>query len=137
SVHHFIAGSGLYTGGRSLTLVFNPDFAFKTSELLDVILTGSLKATDGTSLAPPFVYRFRAEALAGTGVFTAGDTISGMTGARGLATGDWDDDGDSDLAVANFSNSRVAILKNNGSGNHATGRSPTFEKVIFSRHFFS
>ena len=70
--------TGLYTGGRSLTLVFNPDFAFKTSELLDVILTGSLKATDGTSLAPPFVYRFRAEALAGTGVFTAGDTILGQ-----------------------------------------------------------
>ena len=108
--------TGLYTGGKSQTLIFNPDFAFKISEVLEIILTGALTATDGASLAPPFVYRFRAEALAGTGVFTAGDTISGMTGARGLAAGDWDDDGDSDLAVANFSNSRVAILKNNGSG---------------------
>ena len=39
-----------------------------------------------------------------------------MTGARGLAAGDWDDDGDSDLAVANFSNATVVIMKNDGSG---------------------
>ena len=50
--------TGLYTGGGSQTLVFNPDFAFKTSEVLEVILTGSLKATDGTSLPPPLYTAF-------------------------------------------------------------------------------
>jgi hypothetical protein len=112
--------TGLYTGGGSQTLRFNPDFAFKTSEILEVILTDSLTATDGTSLATPFIYRFRAEALVGTGVYTAGDTILGQSGARGLATGDWDDDGDSDLAVANFSDSTVVIMKNDGLGTFST-----------------
>jgi len=106
--------TGLYTGDNSQTLIFNPNFAFKTSEVLEIILTDALTATDGASMSPPFVYRFRAEALAGTGVFTAGDTILGMTGARGLAAGDWDDDGDIDLAVANFSDSTVVRMKNNG-----------------------
>jgi len=112
--------TGLYTGGESQTLRFNPDFVFKTSEILEVILTDSLKATDGTSLATPFVYRFRAEALTGTGVYTAGDTILGQSGARGLAAGDWDDDGDSDLAVTNFSDSTVVIMENDGLGTFST-----------------
>jgi hypothetical protein len=36
-----------------------------------------------------------------------------------LAAGDWDGDGDLDLAVANFGANSVAILQNNGSGSFA------------------
>jgi hypothetical protein len=108
--------TGLYTGGGSQTLVFNPDNAFKVGEILEIILTSSLTATDGAALASPVVYRFWSEALAGTGVFTAGNTIAPQSGATGLAVGDWDGDGDNDLAVANFSNSTVVILRNDPLG---------------------
>jgi hypothetical protein len=38
--------------------------------------------------------------------------VPGQTKAQGLAAGDWDGDDDLDLAVANFSASRVDILEN-------------------------
>jgi hypothetical protein len=58
------------------------------------------------------VYRFRAETLGGTGDFTAVLTILGQTNTSGLASGDWDGDGDLDLASANFGGNRVDILEN-------------------------
>jgi hypothetical protein len=50
--------TGLYTGDNTQTLIFNPDFAFKTGEILEVVLTGFLTATDGASLAPPLFTAF-------------------------------------------------------------------------------
>ena len=107
---------GTYTGGGSDTLQFDPDNRFKIGEEIEVILTDSLASTRGESLESPFVYRFRAEAFPGTGNFTAADTVAGQTGAQGLASGDWDDDGNLDLAVANSSAGRVDILINDGTG---------------------
>lgn len=112
--------TGLYTGGGSQTLVFNPDDAFKIGEILEITLTGALTATDVAALDPPVVYRFWAEALAGSGSFGADPPILGQAGARGLAAGDWDHDGDIDLAVANFSNSTVVKMENNGLGTFST-----------------
>ena len=110
--------TGLYTGGGSPTLVFNPDNAFKLGEILEVILTGSLTSTDGATLSLPFVYRFWAEALGGTGTgnFNADDIVLNQFGARGLAAGDWDNDGDIDLAVANFTANTAVIMKNDSAG---------------------
>jgi hypothetical protein len=109
--------NGLYTGDGSVTLVFSrPGDAFKIGEEIEVILTGSLTATDGAPLNPPFVYRFRAEAIGGSGDFEIDDGIVGQLGARGMATGDWDDDGDIDLAVANSSATTVGVIKNDGFG---------------------
>ena len=75
--------AGIYTGGGSDTLQFDPDDGFKIGEEIEVILTDSLTSTQGESLESPFVYRFRAEALPGTGDFTAADTVAGQTGAQG------------------------------------------------------
>ena len=47
-----------------------------------------------------------------TGVFNAVDTISDQLGASALAAGDWDGDGELDLAVSNFSTNNVSILEN-------------------------
>jgi hypothetical protein len=108
--------AGAYTGGGSDTLKFDPDNRFKIGEEIEVILTDSLTSTEGQSLEAPILYHFRAEALAGTGDFTPTDTVAGQTNAQGLAAGDWDGDGDLDLAVANFGASRVDILVNDGTG---------------------
>lgn len=105
--------NGLYAGGGSQTLVFAPDNSFKIGEVLEVILSASLTSTDGASLDPPIVYHFWAKAQGGTGVFNPGETIAGQLGARGLADGDWDDDGDLDHAVANSTGgNNVRILIN-------------------------
>ena len=107
---------GTYTGGGSDTLSFAAGSSFKVGEEIEVILTDMLTSTGGVSLESPFVYRFRAETLGGTGNFTVGDTVSGQTDIRALVAGDWDGDGDLDLAAANFSDSLVAVLRNDGSG---------------------
>jgi hypothetical protein len=104
--------AGTYSGGGSDTLRFDPDNRFKVGEKIEVILTDPLTSTQGQSLETPFVYRFRAEVLAGTGDFEPADTVPGQTNAQGLAAGDWDGDRDLDLAAANFSASRVDILEN-------------------------
>jgi hypothetical protein len=108
--------AGTYTGGGSDTLRFDPNNRFKIGEEIEVILTSSLTSTQGLSLESPIVYRFRAETLGGTGDFTAVDTIVGQTNASGLAAGDWDGDGDLDLASANSGDNRVDILINDGTG---------------------
>jgi len=108
--------TGAYIGGGSQTLVFNPNIAFKLGEIVEVILTDSLTSTDGTSLSSPFVYHFWAEALGGTGNFNLDDTVLNQFGAQGLAAGDWDNDGDIDLAVANVSANTVVIMKNDSFG---------------------
>jgi len=108
--------TGIYSGGGSDTLRFDPDDRFKIGEEIEVILTDSITSTQGQSLESPVVYRFRAETLAGTGDFGIADTVDGQTNARGLAAGDWDGDGVPDLAVANSGASRVDILINDGNG---------------------
>ena len=75
-------------------------------------MTGALTSTQDKSLESPVVYRFQAETLAGTGDFEIADTVPGQTNAQGLAAGDWDGNGNPDLAVANFGASRVDILEN-------------------------
>jgi hypothetical protein len=113
--------AGTYTGGGSDTLRFDPDNGFKIGEEIEVILTDSLTSTQGESLEAPVVYRFRAEAVAGTGDFEIADTVAGQTNAQGLAAGDWDGDDDVDLAVANNGASRIDILVNDGLGDFSIG----------------
>ena len=108
--------AGIYSGGGSETLRFDSNNKFKIAEEVEVTLTNSLTSTDGVSLELPIVYRFRAETLGGTGRFRVADTIEGQTGARALAAGDWDGDGDLDLAVSNFSTKNVSILENDPPG---------------------
>ena len=108
--------SGMFTGGGTDTLSFASTDPFKAGEEIEVILTDLLTSTEGQFLESPFVYRFRAEALGGTGIFAVVDTVSGQTGIRALVAGDWDGDGVLDLAAANFDNNEVAILRNDGSG---------------------
>ena len=104
--------AGIYSGGGSETLRFDSNEEFKIGEEIEITLTNSLTSTDGESLELPIVYRFRVETLGGTGSFRVADTIGDQTGARALAAGDWDGDGNLDLAVADFSTNNVSILEN-------------------------
>ncbi len=106
---------GTYSGGGTETLTFDPDADFRVGEEIEVTLTEGLASTAGRP-AVPFVYRFRAEVLSGSGSFAGVASVVGQTDARGVAAGDWDADGDLDLAVANFGANSLAILFNDGAG---------------------
>ncbi len=108
--------AGVYVGGGTDTLSFNPNLGFKIGEQIEVVLTDMLTSTGGISLESPFVYRFRAEALGGSGNFAVANTVVNQTDTRALVAGDWDGDGDLDLASANNGDNQVDILFNNGAG---------------------
>ena len=112
--------SGTYMGGGSPSLAFVPDQGFQPGEQIEVILTGALTATDGRSFWP-FVYRFRAESQLQTGSFIAKPALTSLAGAFALASGDWDGNGNLDLAVAIPGANKVVILNNDGAGNFTVG----------------
>jgi len=104
--------AGVYSGGGSDTLRFDPAADYQFGEEIEVILTDLLASTDGVFIGSPFVFRFRAEARPGSGDFEAAPPVGGKTGTSALATGDWDGDGDLDLASANFGANIVDALEN-------------------------
>ena len=108
--------AGAYSGGGSTTLQFASADGFGVGEEVEVSLTGALTSSAGRGLEPPFVYRFRVETTDGTGTFDKAQTVPAQFDAMALAAGDWDRDGDVDLAAANFGSSSVGILKNDGTG---------------------
>ena len=116
---------GVYSGGGTDTLRFDPAADYQFGEEIEVILTDMLMSTDGGFFAASFVYRFRAEARPGSGNFEAAPPIAAQAGTSALAVGDWDGDGYLDLASANFSANQVSLLFNDGTGVFAADMSVT------------
>jgi predicted nucleotidyltransferase len=109
---------GTYSGGGTTTLSFDPDNDFKSGEEVEVTLTTDLTSTGGASLDPAFVYRFRV-AVTETGSnanFVLADTVRVRDEPSSVTAGDWDRDGDLDLAVVNSFTDNVTVLLNDGSG---------------------
>jgi len=109
---------GTYSGGATTTLGFNPDNDFKSGEEIEVTLTSGLTSIAAASLDPAFVYRFRA-AVTDTGSnanFVSAGTVMVRNEPSSITAGDWDGDGDLDLAVVNSFTDNVTVLLNDGSG---------------------
>lgn len=110
---HFIGDT--YTG-IGTTTISTPAVNFFPGEIIEVSITPGLGICDGT------VYRYRA--VAGGG-FVVNFSVDGIYGAGhsspiGMVEGDWDGDGDLDLAIVfGGSDDNISVKLNNGDGTFA------------------
>ena len=106
--------AGIYSGGGTTTLSFDPDNELKSGEQVEITLTTGLTTTRGASLDAAFVYRFRA-AVTDTGSnanFVSAGTVMVRNEPSSITAGDWNGDGDLDLAVVNSFTDNVTVLRN-------------------------
>jgi hypothetical protein len=114
------AQSGLHTSsnitydGGTRKATFDPASDFKPGEVVNVTLTAGIKTTSGSTgaaLTSPYTWRFVIQS-GGSSVFTNVGNIGVGNSPVSTTRGDFDGDGDLDLAVANDNSGNVSILKN-------------------------
>ncbi|MEI7983960.1 MAG: FG-GAP-like repeat-containing protein, partial [Bacteroidota bacterium] len=95
------------------TLVINPDNLFMTGENIVIVLTEKIHTSQNDSIVP-YSFTFQVTSGHGTGIFkqVAYFPISCNEWPGSLKCGDYDNDGDIDIAT-----SRGDLLLNDGSGN--------------------
>ncbi len=106
------AGITYNSGDRSVAI--NPNNDFKYGELISAILKSSIKSSTDNFMTP-FVWSFTSLANPSNMVFNEISNIAVGTNPYSVASGDLDNDGDIDLAVANSAGS-ISIIINNGNG---------------------
>ncbi|MBI5214349.1 MAG: VCBS repeat-containing protein [Ignavibacteriae bacterium] len=97
--------------------VFNPDEDFEDAEHIAISLTGNIRSGTGEYLTNGYQSLFTVQAQTGTGGFVLNNLYPMNTGMQGITSGDWDNDGDVDLAApVNSSDHRLYIMYNDGTG---------------------
>ncbi|UCH63242.1 MAG: VCBS repeat-containing protein [Fidelibacterota bacterium] len=110
--------SGSYnTVGNIAT--FTPDRLFKVGEQVSVTLTTGVQTQVGDGLPSAFSWGFCIELIGGSGTFSSEIISSVGSSPISIITGDWDQDGDLDLATVNNDSPDgdvISIVTNMGSG---------------------
>lgn len=110
-------------------LQITPSDSFKYGEVISIILDSGIKTNTGSSIVP-FGWSFTAVTKQSNKVFNYTGWNMAGAGPNGITSGDFDRDGDIDVAVANQGMNTISILSNNGAGTFsltntlATGNSP-------------
>jgi hypothetical protein len=110
---------GGLTGAGTPTLTFDPTQDFAPGEVVSVTLPGSLRGTDGNAVARQVVQFTAAAGGTGRHDFFTTSTLSVASTYSGRV-GDFDNDGDLDLAVPDYS-AGVQLYVNNGTGTLTNG----------------
>lgn len=105
-------------GGGNTIATFTPTVPFMKGERVVVDISSNLQNASSVAITP-FVYSFTVGVNSSAGTLAA--KVDYTTGLEPLSVfiGDVDNDGDGDLATANFTSNTVSILKNNGNGTFA------------------
>jgi hypothetical protein len=101
------------SGNNSMQLI--PNSPFKYGELVSTTLDSGIKTGTGIPIVP-FVWSFTTMARTSAAVLTKVSTVSVGNGPVSPAVGDFDNDGDVDIAVTNDAGQSVSIVMNNGNG---------------------
>jgi hypothetical protein len=116
------AQTGRYGGTYSVPdrdrVRFEAATAFKPGEVIVAAASSGVERSGGGSLTP-YIWQFTAAVPCGTGTFLAAQDYAVGKLPQSVAVGDLDGDGDLDLAVANYSDNTVSVLRNNGNGTFA------------------
>ncbi|TYP99006.1 putative secreted protein (Por secretion system target) [Tenacibaculum adriaticum] len=116
---------GVFTGGDTNTITFNPDNNFKPGEIITVTITTKLESI-GIPFTSPITFSFtivtaRVPAPVSFIKKVITDTADG---AYNISVGDVDGDGDLDILSASLNDDTIAWYANDGTTN------PTFTKMI-------
>jgi len=110
--------SGLHQGAitydaASKKATLTPTKPFLHGEIVSVTLTNRITSSQGLPISK-FEWQFTTDVNKSTGKFAARVDYGAGSNPSSVFAADLDGDGDADLAVANSSNGKVAVLKNNG-----------------------
>jgi immune inhibitor A len=100
----------------TLTAIIDPITDFKVGETVSITLTRGIKSITGDSLISSYSWQFTVKTKATSGTFAWKSTVGVGNAPWFIAGGDFDKDGDIDLAVVNNYSNSVSILMNDGSG---------------------
>ncbi|MBU8934421.1 MAG: VCBS repeat-containing protein [candidate division Zixibacteria bacterium] len=121
-----VSGSmtGLRTGSYSYnaatkTSTFDPDDDFAVGEEVTVIVTTEVQASEGLFLESAFVWTFTCEVPSGGASFLVSAPIYDDRKAVSPAAGDFDGDGDIDLAMSGGDQDSIYIWENDGTGSYS------------------
>ena len=123
---------GIFSGGNTSTITFNPTNNFYPGELISVTVASGLQAIDGQA-AISETFQFTVQSQIGSGVFSPDEKIIGTSadGPLALYAADIDGDGDLDVMSASRSDDKIAWYENGEDHNFSenilatTGSRPT------------
>jgi hypothetical protein len=101
------------------TASFDPTEDFEEGEVVSVVLTTSIKSSEGISLDSIYCWSFTLEVSNGAGAFATDSSYSVGDNPQSVFAADFDGDGDLDLATADYWSNGISILLNNGDATFA------------------
>jgi hypothetical protein len=121
--------------GPSKTATFDPLEDLEEGEVVTVVLTTGIESSGGVPLDSSYAWSFTLAVLDGSGTFASQSFYPTGTEPVSVFSADFDDDGDLDLATANFYDDDVSVLLNNGDGTfapHSVYAVGTYPRSVFS-----
>ena len=117
--------------GQSKAVTFDPTIDFTGGDIITVVLTRDIHFAWGTPLERDYIWSFTTRAMYASGTFTPHTDYSAGEQPAAVLAGDFDGDGDHDLASANSASNDISVRMNNGDGSfgpastYQSGGSPT------------